>query len=79
MKTLDITEKQKELYEQFRAYNNMDEVQKLAFKARINEEASNRSEAERESYRQAIQLNVNDVRRKLEEIERQLTPTVKDK
>lgn len=68
----NITHKQKELYEQFRTYSSLSEDEKTKFKANLQEQAAKRTAHQRKEYHNAIQMNVNDIRKKLEEIEQKL-------
>lgn len=68
----NITHKQRELYEQFRAYSILSEDEKMKFKAKLQEQSSKRTTHERKEYHTAIQMNVEDIRKKLEEIEQKL-------
>jgi arginyl-tRNA synthetase len=61
-------EKSIELYQEFRKYRDLSENEKLAFKANIAQESSHRSENEKEAFRQAIKINVDEIKEKLFEI-----------
>ncbi len=70
-------EKKIELYRDFRQFSNLSEDEKVLFKAQIAQEASQRTETEKEEYRKAIKANVLEIKENLLEIKRTLNKSSK--
>ena len=65
---MNIKAKQTELYQEFRKFKDLTEAEKVAFKAKIAQDAAQRTDAEKEEYRHAIKANVLDIKEKILEI-----------
>ena len=69
---MNIKAKQTELYQEFRKFKDLTEAEKVAFKAKIAQDAAQRTDAEKEEYRHAIKANVLDIKEKIIEIKEKL-------
>jgi hypothetical protein len=69
---MSIEAKKIELYQEFRQFRDLSEEKKLAFKTKVIQEVSQRSETEKEEYRQAIKANVLEIKEKILEIKEKI-------
>jgi hypothetical protein len=74
----EIEAKRKELYEQYRTYRGLSEAVRAIYKNKLAQEASDRSENEREAFKKAILANVSDVQAKIDDIQAKRKANVKN-
>ena len=65
---MNIEAKRIELYREFRQFSNLSDEGKVDFKAKIANEASQRTGVEKATYRQAMLANVLEIKEKLLEM-----------